>query len=237
MNFRNEISFLNERQIRLISASGTIIFHLILVLILALIKLKSPQPLELVELEWGSSSGAPNQSTVQEQTEIPKTETEKNIETGSKAEKTKVDLPTTKSESEEVINLKNKKKTDKVERRPSEATKPERSKVPRVNRSTAAGAGKTTGYSIEWSGVGFRKLLSGRMPVYPEGTDKEMPVVLQFSVMPDGSVTSIVPVRRSDEILEREAISALRTWRFDPLPAQYEQVPQIGKVTFIFKLE
>lgn len=237
MNYNNQIALLNEKQIRLISAVGTVIFHLLIFLILALIKLQTPQPLEIVELEWGSSSGAPNQSTVQEQTEKPEAETEKKVETGTKAEKTKVDLPTTKSDAEEAINLKNKQKSAKVETKPSEATKTEKSKVPRVNRSTAAGAGKTTGYSIEWSGVGFRKLLSGRMPVYPEGTDKEMPVVLQFTVMPDGSVTSIVPVRRSDEILEREAISALRTWRFDPLPAQYEQVPQVGKVTFIFKLE
>ncbi|RCK76489.1 MAG: Ferric siderophore transport system, periplasmic binding protein TonB [Ignavibacteriae bacterium] len=237
MDKQFEITLLNEKQIRLISTAGTIIFHLILFLLLALLRLKSPQPMEMIELEWGSSSGAPNQSSVQEQTEIPQTKTEKVVETGAKAEKAKVDLPVTKSESDESIALKNKKKADKIERKPSEAVKPEHSKVPRVNRSAAAGAGKTTGYSIEWSGVGFRKLLSGRMPVYPEGTDKEMPVVLQFTVMPDGSVTSIVPVRRSDEILEREAISALKTWRFDPLPAQYEQVPQIGKVTFNFKLE
>lgn len=237
MDRRSEITILNEKQIRLISTIGTIIFHLILFLILALINLKSPKSLEMIELEWGSSSGAPNQSTVQEQTEMPQAKTEKVVETGTKAEKAKVDLPVTKSESNEAIALKNKKKADRIERKSSETVKPEHSKVPRVNRAAAAGAGKTTGYSIEWSGVGFRKLLSGRMPVYPEGTDKEMPVVLQFTVMPDGSITRIVPVRRSDEILEREAISALRTWRFDPLPAQYDQVPQIGKVTFNFKLE
>jgi len=62
-------------------------------------------------------------------------------------------------------------------------------------------------------------------------------VRLQFSVLPDGSVTGIIPLVRSDEILEREGISALRTWRFDPLPPQFEQKAQVGKITFIFKLE
>ncbi len=99
------------------------------------------------------------------------------------------------------------------------------------------GKGKTTGYFIEWSGVGFRKLLGGRMPVYPEGTDKGMPVLLQFTVLADGSIRGIIPLNRSDEILEREAVAALRTWLFDPLPPQHDQVVQIGKVTFIFKLE
>jgi TonB family protein len=85
--------------------------------------------------------------------------------------------------------------------------------------------------------VGSRRLLSGRVPKYPDGTDKEMPVLLQFIVLPDGSVSSIIPLRKSDELLEREAISALRTWRFDPLPVQFEQIPQTGKITFQFKLE
>lgn len=230
-------SIIDEKQVRIISAIGTILFHLIIVLILALFKLSTPKPTELIELEWGSSSGAPNQSTVMQESETPQQRSEKQPETSPKVEQTKVDLPAAKSESDETIALKNKKQKEKISQKSSEAVKPEHSKVPKVNKSAASGAGKTTGYSIEWSGVGSRKLLSGRMPVYPAGTDKEMPVILQFTVMPDGSVTNIFPVRRSDEILEREAISALRTWRFDPLPAQFEQVPQIGKVTFVFKLE
>jgi TonB family protein len=64
-----------------------------------------------------------------------------------------------------------------------------------------------------------------------------MAVYLQFSVLPDGSVTSVIPLRKSDELLEREAVAALRTWRFEPLPEQIEQKTQTGKITFNFKLE
>ena len=99
------------------------------------------------------------------------------------------------------------------------------------------GIGKGSGYSIDWGGTNSRKLLSGRLPHYPEGTDKEMAVSLQFSVMPDGSVINIIPLQRADEILEREAIAALQSWRFDPLPAQFEQRMQTGKIIFNFKLE
>jgi TonB family protein len=102
---------------------------------------------------------------------------------------------------------------------------------------SGGGIGKSSGYSIDWGGIGSRRLLSGRLPRYPEGTTKEMPVYLQFSVLSDGSVSNVIPLRRSDELLEREAIAALKTWRFDPLPVQYDQKTQIGKITFNFKLE
>ncbi len=102
---------------------------------------------------------------------------------------------------------------------------------------SGGGIGSHTGYSIDWGGTGGRRLLSGRLPRYPEGTNKEMPVTLQFTVLPDGSVDAIIPARKTDELLESAAMSALRTWRFDPLPPQYEQRSQIGKVTFNFKLE
>ena len=97
------------------------------------------------------------------------------------------------------------------------------------------GAGK--GFAIDWGGNGSRRLLSGRLPEYPKGTDKQLAVVLQFYVLPDGSVGRIIPLRKSDELLERAAISALQTWRFDPLPSQIEQKPQSGAITFNFKLE
>ncbi len=102
---------------------------------------------------------------------------------------------------------------------------------------SGGGIGSHTGYSIDWGGGGSRRLLSGRLPTYPKGTDKQMAVVLEFTVLPDGSVDAIIPLRKTDELLEGAAIGALRTWRFDPLPAQIEQQPERGKVTFNFKLE
>jgi len=102
---------------------------------------------------------------------------------------------------------------------------------------SGGGIGAGQGYSIDWGGGGSRRLLSGRLPRYPEGTDKQMSVALQFSVLPDGSVGGITPIRKSDELLERAAISALETWRFDPLPSQLEQKPQLGKITFKFVIK
>jgi TonB family protein len=102
---------------------------------------------------------------------------------------------------------------------------------------SGGGIGKGQGYSIDWGGSGSRRLLSGKLPRYPEGTDKQMAVVLRFTVMPDGTVQSVVPTRKTDELLESAAVTALKTWQFDPLPSGMEQRPQTGKVTFKFTLE
>ncbi len=102
---------------------------------------------------------------------------------------------------------------------------------------SGGGIGSHTGYSIDWGGTGGRRLLSGLIPKYPEGTDKEMVVTLQFNVLPDGSVEGILPVRKTDQILESAAIKALRTWRFEQLPTELGQRIQSGKVSFNFKYE
>ncbi|GEM_PF-238286 len=99
------------------------------------------------------------------------------------------------------------------------------------------GIGKGKGYSIDWGGTGNRGVISGRIPVYPKGTDKEMPVTLQFVVFPDGSVSQVIPITKGDELLERAAITALETWRFDPIPPASDQRIQKGRITFNFKFE
>ena len=52
---------------------------------------------------------------------------------------------------------------------------------------SGGGIGSHTGYSIDWGGTGGRRLLSGILPKYPEGTDKQIAVTLQFAVLPDGT--------------------------------------------------
>jgi TonB family protein len=226
-----------EKTTRRISLAGTFLLHAILFILLSILTLKAPKPVELIELDWGSSSGAPNQNTVEPKAETQKRPVAQPQPTAKAGEKKKVDLPKLKSTSTETIPAKAKSQPGKVETKREATETAPTTPAKSAEKSEPAGAGKTTGYSIEWSGVGSRRLLSGRMPRYPEGADKEMPVFLQFTVLPDGSVSGIIPLRRSDELLEREAINALRTWRFDPLPQQFDQVAQTGKVTFNFVLE
>lgn len=99
---------------------------------------------------------------------------------------------------------------------------------------SGGGIGAGIGYSIDWGGSGGRRLLSGRIPKYPPGTDAEMAITVSFTVLPDGTVSAVMPANRGNEILEREAVSALKTWRFEPLPDAMGDKRQTGRVVFNF---
>ncbi len=234
----NTSVYTEDKKNRTIAAVGSLILHIIIAIIVSFTLVWQPKYQPLIELDWGGSSGAPNQSITQ--SEVEPNRSKESAETNGAAERSKIDVPEAKSPSGDVIAPTVKEKTKntvgtKKEKVATEGKTPSRYR--RAKEGIAGGAGKSTGYSIEWAGAGSRRLLSGKIPQYPDGTDKEMPVTLQFSVLPDGSVTGIIPLLRSDELLEREAISALQTWRFDPLPPQFEQKPQIGKITFNFVLK
>jgi TonB family protein len=206
--------------------------------LLSIFMVYEPKPPELIELDWGGSTGAPNQSITPTEAE-PNRHMESLPSAGRKAE-SKVELPKANPTSPETVPDVRKPTKKKSVGETAKSSVGTATTSPRRRRSqvgAAGGSGKSTGYSIEWAGSGSRRLLSGRIPSYPEGTNKEMPVTLRFTVLPDGSVASVLPVVKSDMILEREATAALRTWRFDPLPPQFAQDPQQGTVTFIFKLE
>lgn len=229
-----------ERRNRAISLAGSLLIHAFLMILLSFLVVFKPSKPEIIELDWGSTSGAPNQAITRTETD-PNKHQESQPAAAAKKE-SKLDLPVMKNPSKEVVPpVKRMTKAASSGTSASKKTGTTATKTtPRRRRSTAGpagGSGKSTGYSIEWAGSGSRRLLSGRLPKYPEGTNKEMPVLLQFTVLPDGSVAGIIPVLKSDELLERESIAALRTWRFDPLPPQFEQKPQQAKITFIFKLE
>lgn len=106
-----------------------------------------------------------------------------------------------------------------------------------IGGGSGGGIGAGKGFSIDWGGGLSRRLLSGKLPVYPEGSEKQMKVTMTFSVLPDGTVSEVHPVRKSDEKLERAAIVAINTWRFDALPPEYEQKIQRGEVTINFTVQ
>ena len=229
-----------EKRNRTISLAASLLVHAALMVVLSFVLVVKPKQMQVVELDWGSSGGAPNQNIARTETD-PNRHQESAPAAASKTE-SKIDLPTMKNPSSESIPG-----TKKISKSASAGTSRTKTTgataantTPRRRRSQAGpagGSGKSTGYSIDWAGSGTRRLISGRIPVYPDGTNKELPVLLQFTVLPDGSVSGVIPVMKSDMLLEREAIAALKTWRFDPLPPRFEQKIQQANITFIFKLE
>jgi TonB family protein len=91
-------------------------------------------------------------------------------------------------------------------------------------------------------GVGFASGMGGRGWVvkprasYPAGLNSEGVVQLRFTVLPNGMITNIVPVKRADAALVRAAISGLQRAKARPLPSDAPQVAQVATIPFSFEL-
>lgn len=93
------------------------------------------------------------------------------------------------------------------------------------------------GYKIDFGNAGKRKIYNFVIPPYPEDVSKEIDVKLRFTILPDGSIGTIIPLVKADARLEDAAISSLRKWRFEPLPGHKKQTPQNAVITFPFRLK
>lgn len=92
------------------------------------------------------------------------------------------------------------------------------------------------GYDIFWGGKGNRKIYSYSLPRYPEGVSKEIDLKLKFTILPDGTVGTIIPLMKADTRLENSAINSLRQWRFEPLPPGQKQLEQTAVIVFPYRL-
>jgi len=102
----------------------------------------------------------------------------------------------------------------------------QRPQAPPINRER---------YSIEWM-AGTRVKVSGEVPRYPEGINKEVTIKIRFFVLPDGTVGDMIPVEKGERILEDICMRALKQWRFNKLESLAPQVRQQGVITFRFEL-
>ncbi len=96
------------------------------------------------------------------------------------------------------------------------------------------GPGSGYGFGIDWGGGGNRTVLNKVLPTYPPGVNKNAQIRIHFSVMPDGSVGTMIPVQKGDPRMEEAVYKALRQWRFNRIETP---TPQQGEITFKFKMD
>ena len=96
---------------------------------------------------------------------------------------------------------------------------------------TGKGKGEGLG-DIEWGGGGNRTVLNKPLPKFPSGATSSQ-IRIQFNVHPDGTVGTMRPLQKGDPLLEREAMDALRKWKFNPISGNMEMS---GIITFTFNL-
>ena len=75
------------------------------------------------------------------------------------------------------------------------------------------------------------------IPQYPENLQKQATVKISFTVLPNGHVGEMIPVIKSDALLEKITLDAFRQWRFNALPADAPQRVERGMITFRYLLK
>jgi protein TonB len=228
-------------EIKNLSFSVSVLLHLILLLFFLLIKFSIDyQSKEYVELSFGvsgqeGSSGAIG-TQIKEIEELAKAE--EKSETADKSKEVKeVELPKAKNTSEENII----KPADK-DKEKSDASKTESKETTNDNVTTEGQGNKAEGegsfgFDINWGGKGTRKIYSYILPSYPEGVQKEIDIRLRFTILPDGTVGTIIPQTKADTRLENLAINSLRQWRFEPLSPNQKQSEQTAVIVFPYRLQ
>ena len=102
--------------------------------------------------------------------------------------------------------------------------------------SRGKGKGKGDGFGeIDWGGGGGRIVLNKVLPKFPDNVKSSSQIVLQFKVLSDGTVVSVIPIQKADPELEEAAIKALKKWRFNPLPDGQKEI-MVGRIPLTFIL-
>ena len=223
-----------------ISYTISFVLHAIAILLFLLINLSFDYvPSEYVELSFGisdqtGSSGAQgNKINIIKETSKP---SEKEQSKEKIPEVKEVDLPiAVNTEDENVIKpADNEKEVSEERTELNTETAVSNSKSSEEGNSNVEG---NFGFDIDWGGKGTRKIYSFILPQYPEGVKKEVNIKLQFTILPDGTVGTIIPKMKADTRLENAAINSLRQWRFEALSSNQRQVEQTAVIVFPYRLQ
>jgi len=223
-----------------ISYSISFALHAIAILLFLFINLSFDYvPSEYVELSFGisdqtGSSGAQgNKINIIKETPKP---SEKEQSKEKNPEVKEVDLPIAVStEDENVIKpANNEKEVAEESNEINTETVVPNSKSSEEGNSSVEG---NFGFDIDWGGKGTRKIYSFILPQYPEGVKKEVNIKLQFTILPDGTVGTIIPKMKADTRLENAAINSLRQWRFEALSSNQRQAEQTAVIVFPYRLQ
>jgi len=224
-----------------ISYTISFVLHSVAILLFLFINLSFDYlPSEYVDLSFGNSgqegsSGAQG-NKISIIKEIPK-QSEKEQSKDKSPEVKEVDLPVAvNTEDENVIKPANNEKEISEESNDlnTEVSTSNSNNGEEGNNSSAEG---NFGFDIDWGGKGTRKIYSFILPQYPEGVKKEVNIKLQFTILPDGTVGTIIPKMKADTRLENAAINSLRQWRFEALSSNQRQVEQNAVIVFPYRLQ
>ncbi|HSD63660.1 MAG TPA: hypothetical protein VLB50_07670 [Ignavibacteriaceae bacterium] len=225
--------------IRHISFSISLLIHILLFALLLLIKFSLDYPpREYVELSFGKFNQPGSSGAIGTQiNEVEENAQANKNETMDKSKEIKeVELPKAKNTSEENVVKPADKQKEQTKDVKTETEEKSESKVTTSGQGNKAEGEGSFGFDIDWGGQGTRRIYSYILPDYPEGVNKEIDIRLKFSILPDGTVGTILPLTKADTRLENAAINSLRQWRFEALDPGQKQMEQAAVIVFPYRL-
>ena len=224
-----------------LSYAISVIIHSIAILLLLVVNLSFDYaPSEFVELSFGisdkfGSSGAEG-NKIDRIEEISENSPENKTENKNK-DVTEVELPKSENTSDDNIIKPADEDREVSETNSEKSTETVTSNVSSSGQGNEAEGEGSFGFDIDWGGKGTRKIYSFILPQYPEGVKKEVNIKLQFTILPDGTVGTIIPKIKADTRLENAAINSLRQWRFEALNPNQKQSEQTAIIVFPYRLQ
>ena len=224
-----------------ISYTVSIFVHVILIGLFLLINMSFDySPADYIELSFGissesGSSGAEG-NLVENIEEISELEMQSTTEEQNR-EVNEVDLPVSETTSEENIIIPADEEKEIAEENNNENTEEVNSNVTSTGQGNESVGDGSLGFDIDWGGNGTRKIYSFLLPQYPEGVKKEIDIKLEFTILADGTVGTIIPKMKADTRLENAAINSLRQWRFEALRNNQRQAEQKALIVFPYRLQ
>jgi len=198
------------------------------------------EPSDYVELSFGvstkqGSSGSEGKQ-IDKIEEVAKPEQENLTEEKNKVVK-EVNLPVAENTSDKNIIKPADKDKEISDKNKEKNTDQSSSNVTTSGTGNDAKGKGSFGFDIDWGGKGIRKIYYFKLPEYPKGVQKEVDVKLQFTILPDGTIGTIIPKIKADTRLENAAINSLRKWRFEALDPSQKQVEQSAVIIFPYRLQ
>ncbi len=223
-----------------ISVSASIFAHIIIIALLLTIKLSVTYPPEkYVELSFGQSGLPGSSGAIGDQVNNNDQQIQQASQSDSKNKTEDLKstiIPDAKNLSNQDLISESDKKDQKGKSDKNNDKINPNSDFNSLGMGNKTGGNGSFGYDIDWGGKGQRKIYSYNIPAYPEGVNKEIDIRLKFTILPDGTVGTIIPLIKADTRLENSAINSLRQWRFESLDQSQKQVPQVAVIVFPYRL-
>ena len=232
---------MTDNSIRNISFSTSVFVHIIIILSFLYVKFSLDYPPQkYVELSFGTS-GLPGSSgamgTQIDNVEQVAQKQQNNTSKDQSVDVKKIDLPKAANTSEDNVVKPAEKEKVKAQIDNTKSNEAVNSNINSEGKGNKTSGTGSFGYDIDWGGQGQRKIYSYFVPAYPAGVDKEIDIRLKFTIMPDGTVGTIIPLIKADTRLESAAINSLRQWRFEPLSPNQKQIEQTAVIVFPYRLQ